>query len=122
MGTATVKHVVNRPVEIRVRFEPGLGSALYASLRDGEVALMTVARMLGRGRALLYFRGFTLMAHGAPEWRAGESFEVAVKELGPPLVLAPVGAANAGAAGRVIQVDSAVVPGTVRETGTDVRS
>jgi len=122
MGIAAAKQTTNRPVEIRVRFEPGLGSALYASLRDGEVGPLTVARILGRGRALLHFHGFTLMAHGAPEWRSGETFPVAVKELGPPLVLTPVGAAGADVAGRVIQVETAVVPGTGRESGSEARS
>jgi hypothetical protein len=121
MGVAAAKQVVSRAVEIRVRFEPGLGSALYASLRSGEIAPLTVARLLGRGRALLHYHGFTLMAHGTPEWKPGETFKVTVKELGPPLVLAPVGAPNGSGAGRVIQVDSAVVPGTVRESGSEAR-
>jgi len=122
MGVAAAKQSIQRPVEIRVRFEPGLGSALYASLRAGEVAPMTVTRLLGRGRALLHYHGFTLMAHGAPEWKPGETFPVTVKELGPPLVLTPVGAARVEAAGRVIQVESAVVPGTVRDSGSEARS
>lgn len=122
MGVAAAKQSLHRPVEIRVRFEPGLGAALYASLRAGDVAPMTVARMLGRGRALLHYRGFTLMAHGAPEWKAGETFPVSVKELGPPLVLTPAGAVHVESAGRVIQVESAVVPGTVRESGSEARS
>ena len=58
----------SRPVEIRVRFEPGLGMALYAAIRSGEVGPVTVARALGRGRALLRYHGFTLMAEGAPDW------------------------------------------------------
>ncbi|MGE5175765.1 MAG: hypothetical protein ACM3JJ_05255 [Hyphomicrobiales bacterium] len=122
MGVTAAKQTVQRPVEIRVRFEPGLGTALYASLHEGEVAPMTVARVLGRGRALLQYHGFTLMAHGIPEWKPGETFPVAVKELGPPLVLAPWGAGIETAPGRVVQVDSAVVPGTVRESGPEARS
>lgn len=112
MGSAAVKPA-DRPVEIRIRFEPGLGAALYASLREGETQPLTVARMLGRGKALLYFHGVTLMAHGAPEWKPGETFPVVVKELGPPLVLAPLGAGHAGNA-RVTIVDSSVVPGSAR--------
>lgn len=99
----------SRPVEIRVRFEPGLGMALYAAIQSGEVGPVTVARTLGRGRALLRYHGFTLMAQGAPDWKDGETFPVVVKEVGPPLVLA---SANADAKGarRVTTVDSAVVP------------
>lgn len=113
MGSAAVKPGTSRPVEIRVRFEPGLGAALYASLREGDREPLTVARILGRGKALLYFHGVTLMAHGAPEWKPGETFLVVVKELGPPLVLAPMGTAREDAT-RVTIVDSAVVPGSAR--------
>ena len=112
MGSAAVKPA-DRPVEIRIRFEPGLGAALYASLREGETQPLTVARMLGRGKALLYFHGVTLMAHGAPEWKPGETFPVVVKELGPPLVLAPLGPGR-DASARVTIVDSSVVPGSAR--------
>ncbi|MGE5179150.1 MAG: hypothetical protein ACM3PF_08680 [Bacteroidota bacterium] len=112
MGSAAVKPA-DRPVEIRIRFEPGLGAALYASLREGETQPLTVARMLGRGKALLYFHGVTLMAHGAPEWKPGETFPVVVKELGPPLVLAPLRAGR-DASARVTIVDSSVVPGSAR--------
>jgi hypothetical protein len=104
-------HVSHSPaVEIRVRFEPGLGMALYAAIHSGDVGPVTVARTLGRGRALLRYHGFTLMAQGAPDWKDGETFPVVVKEVGPPLVLA---SADAGAKGarRVTTVDSAVVPG-----------
>jgi hypothetical protein len=97
-------------LEIRVRFEPGLGSALYAVLQDGEVGPVTVARALGRGRALLRYHGFTLMAQGGGEWKQGEQFLVAVKHLGPPLVLASVGGATRRKPGNVLTVDSAVVP------------
>jgi hypothetical protein len=122
MGVAATKLSASRPVEIRVRFEPGLGAALYASLRPGEVASITVARSLGRRRALLHFHGFTLMAHGAPEWKPGETFPVYVKDLGPPLVLAPVGAGSNGNSERVTLVDSAVVPGFVEGSGPNARS
>lgn len=128
MGSAAVKHHVAqgapRPIEIRVRFEPGLGAALYASLRDGEVAPLTVARNLGRGRALLQFHGFSLMAQGAPDWAPGETFSVYVKELGPPLVLAPVETKSKHSNKenqRVVMVDSAVVPGFVGGAGQDAR-
>lgn len=129
MGSTAVKHHApgsgaSRQVEIRVRFEPGLGAALYSSLTDGEVAPMTVARNLGRGRALLQFHGFTLMAHGAPEWTPGETFSVYVKELGPPLVLAPVASRSERSnkeSRRVVMVDSAVVPGFVGGAGQDAR-
>jgi hypothetical protein len=107
MGMAQAKSVPDRSIEIRVRFEPGLGAALYASLRDGEVSPITVAKTLGRGRALLRYHGFTLMAHGAPDWRVGDMFSVVVKEMGPPLLLAPVGAASGR---RVTTVETAVVP------------
>jgi predicted RNA-binding protein with TRAM domain len=99
-----------RPVEIRIRFEPGLGMALYAAIEAGEVGTVTVARSMGRGRALLRYRGFTLMAQGAPDWKDGESFSVVVKEVGPPLLLASANKAAKGAP-RTVVVDSAVVPG-----------
>lgn len=126
MGSAAVKPSASRPVEIRIRFEPGLGAALYASLHEGETEPLTVARMLGRGKALLHFHGVTLMAHGAPEWTPGETFPVTVKELGPPMVLAPVGMGGIGMgrdgqAARVTVVDSAVVPGSVRGSGPGSR-
>lgn len=108
MGGATKQK--ERAFEIRVRFEPGLGAALYASLKPGEVAMVTVARALGRGKTLLRFHGYTLIAHGAPEWKAGESFPVYVKHLGPPLVLARVDD-RAHQQASVTTVDSAVVPG-----------
>lgn len=114
MGSAAVKPSASRPVEIRIRFEPGLGAALYASLREGDIEPLTVARVLGRGKALLHFHGFTLMAHGAPEWRPGETFPVRVKELGPPLVLAPAGSGREEAGARVTIVETAVVPGSAR--------
>jgi hypothetical protein len=98
-----------RSFEIRVRFEPGLGASLYASLKQGEVATVTVARALGRGKSLLRYHGYTLIAHGSPEWKAGESFPVYVKQLGPPLVLARVDD-RSGVSG-VMTVESAVVPG-----------
>jgi len=113
MGGA-VKNGAGRPLEIRIRFEPGLGAALYASLQEGETEMLTVARMLGRGKALLHFHGVTLMAHGAPEWKNGEAFPVTVKELGPPLVLAPTRNGRDDGAGHVTVVDSAVVPGSGR--------
>jgi hypothetical protein len=100
-----------RSFEIRVRFEPGLGASLYASLKSGEVAPITVARTLGRGRTLLRYHGYTLMAHGAPEWKPGETFPVYVKHLGPPLVLARVGDRDQEGSASVTTVDSAVVPG-----------
>lgn len=100
----------DRSFEIRVRFEPGLGAALYASLKSGEVATLTVARALGRGKTLLRYHGYTLIAHGSPEWKAGESFPVYVKQLGPPLVLARVDDRTQGGAS-ITTVDSAVVPG-----------
>jgi len=121
MGAAAVKPSPSRPVEIRIRFEPGLGAALYGSLREGEVGPMTVARMLGRGRALLYFHGVTLMAHGAPEWKSGETFPVIVKELGPPLVLSPAGTGREDRGARVTIVDSAVVPGSTRTEAPGAR-
>ncbi len=100
-----------RVYEIRVRFEPGLGAALYASLQSGEVAPLTVARTLGRGRTLLRYHGFTLMAHGAPEWKPGDTFPVYVKHLGPPLVLARVEDRAQEGSSPVTTVHSAVVPG-----------
>jgi hypothetical protein len=108
VGAAKAKQ---RVFEIRVRFEPGLGMALYASLRSGEVAPLTVARNLGRGRALLRYQGYTLMAHGAPDWKPGDTFPVYVKQLGPPLVLARVDDRAQEKASAVTTVDSAVVPG-----------
>ncbi|HEU4335257.1 MAG TPA: hypothetical protein VFT32_12250 [Candidatus Eisenbacteria bacterium] len=106
----------SRQVEIRVRFEPGLGMKLYAAIQAGEVGPVTVARTLGRGRALLRYHGFTLMAQGAPDWKDGETFPVVVKEVGPPLLLATVGSGAPGTpgSGRVTTIDSAVVPGTNR--------
>jgi hypothetical protein len=101
----------NRSFEIRVRFEPGLGAALYASLKTGEVETVTVARALGRGKTLLRYHGYTLIAHGSPEWKAGEAFPVYVKQLGPPLVLARVDDRAAHGASAVTTVESAVVPG-----------
>ena len=98
----------HRSFEIRVRFEPGLGASLYASPQAGEVATITVARALGRGKTLLRYHGYTLIAHGSPEWKAGETFPVYVKHLGPPLVLARVDDRGASA---VTTVESAVVPG-----------
>ena len=122
MGTAAVKPSSDRPVEIRIRFEPGLGAALYASLHEGEVVPLTVSRNLGRGRALLRFHGVTLMAHGAPEWKPGETFPVIVKELGPPLILTPAAARdNASNGARVTIVDSAVVPGSARSDAPGAR-
>jgi hypothetical protein len=110
MGMAATKPASDRAVEIRVRFEPGLGAALYASLQSGEVGRVEVAKMLGRGRALLRYHGYTLMAHGAPEWKMGESFSVYVKEIGPPLVLAPVGPGSNGGGKSVSTVETSVVP------------
>src|SRR5207237_10456723 len=52
-----------RSFEIRVRFEPGLGAALYASLTTGEVATVTVARSLGRGKTLRRYHGHPLVPH-----------------------------------------------------------
>jgi len=108
MGIAAPKSIADRAIEIRVRFEPGLGASLYASLRDGEVSPVLVAKTLGRGRALLRYHGYMLMAHGAPDWKVGDTFSVYVKEMGPPLVLAPVGAAKGKP---VATVETAVVPG-----------
>jgi hypothetical protein len=119
MGVAVPKSSHDRAIEIRVRFEPGLGAALYASLHDGEVAPVAVAKVLGRGKALLRYHGFTLMANGAPDWKAGDTFSVYVKEMGPPLVLAPVGAGGKGA--RVSTIESAVVPSIVEKPGSSAR-
>jgi hypothetical protein len=110
MTVAAARHR-ERNFEIRVRFEPGLGASLYASLKSGEVAPLTVARSLGRGRTLLRYHGYTLMAHGSPEWKPGETFPVYVKQLGPPLVLARVGDRAQEGSSAVTTVDSAVVPG-----------
>lgn len=120
MGVTTTKSGRDRAIEIRVRFEPGLGASLYASLQDGEISPVTVAKMLGRGRALLRYHGYTLMAHGAPEWKVGDTFSVFVKELGPPLVLAPVGPGSRGN-GPVATVETAVVPGIGEHPGNGVR-
>lgn len=121
MGSAAVKSV-GRSVEIRIRFEPGLGAALYASLHEGEVGPLTVSRMLGRGKAILTYHGVTLMAHGAPEWKPGETFSVVVKELGPPLILTPAGTRdNASNGARVTIVDSAVVPSSARNEAPRAR-
>jgi hypothetical protein len=117
MGVAATKSTHDRAIEIRVRFEPGLGASLYASLRDGEVSLVTVSRLLGRGRALLQYHGYTLMAHGAPEWKVGDTFSVFVKEMGPPLVLAPVGLGNGNNGKPVATVETAVVPGLAARPG-----
>jgi len=111
MNVAITGAGTTAPCEIRVRFEPGLGAALYASLEAGEVGPVTVARALGRGRALLRYHGFTLMAQGAPDWREGETFPVVVKHLGPPLVLATVGDPAPRKRASVTTVESAVVPG-----------
>ena len=97
-------------LEIRVRFEPGLGAALYAALKPGEVGPLTVARALGRGRALLRYHGFTLMAQGGNEWRQGEQYLVSVKHLGPPLVLATVEDSTRKKQGNVVAVNTSVVP------------
>ncbi len=113
MTVAAAKHK-ERAFEIRVRFEPGLGMALYASLKEGEVAPLTVARNLGRGRTLLRYHGYTLMAQGAPEWKPGETFPVYVKHLGPPLVLARTQDRTLDGMS-VTTVDSAVVPGGEHE-------
>ena len=111
------------PFEIRVRFEPGLGAALYASLSAGDVGSLTVARSLGRGRALLSYRGVTLMAQGAPDWKPGDTFPVIVKHLGPPLVLAAV---ESGSLFKkrlpVTTVHSSVVPGTDESPRRDARA
>jgi hypothetical protein len=119
MGVAAPKSAHDRAIEIRVRFEPGLGAALYASLHDGEVAPLAVAKVLGRGKALLRYHGFTLMANGAPDWKAGDTFSVYVKEMGPPLVLAPVGAGSKSA--RVATIESAVVPSIGEKPGSAAR-
>jgi hypothetical protein len=70
-----------------------------------------VARALGRGRALLRFHGFTLMAQGGGEWKQGEEFLVSVKHLGPPLVLTTVEQAPRKKQGTILAVDTSVVPG-----------
>ena len=111
MNVAVARAGQPAPCEIRVRFEPGLGSALYAALQAGEVGAVTVSRSLGRGRALLRYRGFTLMAQGAPDWKEGETIPVVVKHLGPPLVLASVGDPSRKQSAPVATVESAVVPG-----------
>ncbi len=121
MGSAAAKSAYERAIEIRVRFEPGLGAALYGSLQSGEVSPVTVVKTLGRGRTLLRYHGFTLMAHGAPDWKVGDSFSVYVKEMGPPLVLAPVGAGAKGGGKPVATVETAVVPGIVEQPKTGVR-
>lgn len=121
MGVSTTKSGHDRAIEIRVRFEPGLGASLYASLQDGEVSPVTVAKMLGRGRALLRYHGYTLMAHGTPEWKVGETFSVFVKELGPPLVLAPVGPGSQRGNRPVATVETAVVPGIGEHPGNGRR-
>ncbi|HEY7728472.1 MAG TPA: hypothetical protein VID50_08460 [Candidatus Eisenbacteria bacterium] len=108
--TVTAARSAHAALEIRVRFEPGLGAALYAALRPGEVGPITVARALGRGRALLRFHGFTLMTQGGGEWKEGDRFVVAVKQLGPPLVLASVGEPTRKRSGTVMTVDTSVVP------------
>ena len=120
MTVAAAKHR-ERNFEIRVRFEPGLGASLYASLKSGEVAPLTVARSLGRGRTLLRYHGYTLMAHGAPDWKTGDTFSVFVKEMGPPLVLAPVGNGNKNDGKPVATVETAVVPGIVDNPGNGIR-
>jgi hypothetical protein len=120
MGVAATKSAHDRAVEIRIRFEPGLGAALYASLQDGEVSALTVAKTLGRGRAILRYHGYTLMAHGAPDWKVGDTFSVFVKEMGPPLVLAPVGAGSKGSK-PVATVETAVVPGVIEGSGNGIR-
>lgn len=120
MGVAAPNSAHDRAIEIRVRFEPGLGAALYASLHDGEVSPVAVAKVLGRGRALLRYHGFTLMANGAPEWKVGDTFSVYVKEMGPPLVLAPVGAGSKKAK-RVATIETAVVPSIVEKPGSVAR-
>lgn len=120
MGVA-VKSAHDRAIEIRVRFEPGLGASLYASLQDGEVSPVTVARTLGKGRALLRYHGYMLMAHGAPDWKTGDTFSVFVKEMGPPLVLAPVGSGNKKDGKPVATVETAVVPGIIDNPGNGIR-
>ena len=122
MAFAAAKFAHDRAIEIRVRFEPGLGASLYASLQDGEVSPVTVARTLGRGRALLRYHGYTLMVHGAPDWKVGETFSVFVKEMGPPLVLAPVGPGSKSNGKPVATVETAVVPGVIENPGNGIRS
>jgi hypothetical protein len=70
-----------------------------------------VARALGRGRALLRYHGFTLMAQGGGEWKQGEQYVVSVKQLGPPLVLATVEDSSRKKQGNVLTVNTSVVPG-----------
>ena len=53
----------------------------------------------------------TFIAHGSPEWKAGEAFPVYVKHLGPPLVLARVDDRVPSRTSAVTTVESAVVPG-----------
>ncbi len=122
MSVAAPRTGVVGPFEIRVRFEPGLGATLYASLSAGEVGSLTVARALGRGRALLTYRGVTLMAQGAPDWKPGDTFPVVVKHLGPPLVLAAVEPRSLFKKRLpVTTVHSAVVPGTDESPRQDPR-
>jgi hypothetical protein len=111
MNVAVARAGQSAPCEIRVRFEPGLGSTLYATLQAGETGPVTVARAFGRGRALLRYHGFSLMTQGAPDWREGESFMVVVKHLGPPLILATVRGGAPQKSAPVATVESAVVPG-----------
>jgi len=73
MAVAATNLNPSRAVEIRVRFEPGLGMALYAAIHPARWAPSRLARILGRGRALLRYHGFTLMAQGAPDWKDGEN-------------------------------------------------
>ena len=123
MSVTTSKTGAAAPFEVRIRFEPGLGAALYASLAAGEVGHLTVARALGRGRALLTFRGVTLMAHGAPDWKPGDTFPVVVKHLGPPLVLAAVESRSLFRKRvPVTMVQSSVVPGAEPSPHGDARA
>jgi hypothetical protein len=121
MTVAAARSAHAAALEIRVRFEPGLGAALYAALRAGETGPVTVARAMGRGRALLRYRGFTLMAQGGGEWKQGEQFIVSVKHLGPPLVLASVEDASRKKPGAVMTVDTSVVPGPDDAPRSDAR-
>lgn len=98
-----------RAFEIRIRFEPGLGASLYASLREGESGRVAVARQLGRGKALLNFRGYTLLAQGVPDWSPATTLSVVVKELGPPLILASANG-SPDRCERVQTIESSVVP------------
>ena len=123
MSSVAARTAALAPFEIRVRFEPGLGAALYASLTAGEVGPLTVARALGRGRALLTFRGVTLMAQGAPDWQPGDTFPVVVKHLGPPLVLAAVESRSLFRKRvPVTMVQSSVVPGAEPSPRGDARA